>query len=141
LQNLVERLRDQAEKVPKRAGILHVRLRVALLGVNEVGELQRIANEEDGRVVANQVPDAFFRVELERKAAGIPGGIREPRFAGDGGESGEDGGSLSDFAEEGCLAKISHIPGGKSTAAIYLRINGAFQHSKIMTFKCTDFKN
>jgi hypothetical protein len=34
---------------------LEMRARVAFLGVDEVGELQRVADEEDRRVVAGQV--------------------------------------------------------------------------------------
>lgn len=40
-----------------------MRLRVPLLGVDEIGELEGVADEEDGSVVPNQVVDALQRLE------------------------------------------------------------------------------
>jgi hypothetical protein len=34
------------------------------MGVNEIAELQRVADEKDGRVVPRHVPVTFFGVEL-----------------------------------------------------------------------------
>jgi hypothetical protein len=48
---------------------------MALLGVYEVGELVGIPNEEHGGVVADQIPIAFIRVELDREAAHVAFGI------------------------------------------------------------------
>ena len=46
---------------------------VPLLGVDEVGEHQGVADEEDGGVVANNVPVALLCVELHCKPARVPG--------------------------------------------------------------------
>ncbi len=62
---------------------------VALLGADEVGELERVADEEDRGVVADEVPVAFLGVELEREAAHVALGVGRALLAGDGGEAGE----------------------------------------------------
>ena len=52
--HLVERLGLRREVVPEVVGVLEVGLRVTLLRVDEVGELCRVAQEEDGRVVLSE---------------------------------------------------------------------------------------
>ena len=44
---------------------------MTLLRVDEIGEFQRIAHEEDRRVIADEIPVAFAGVELQREAAHI----------------------------------------------------------------------
>jgi len=68
---LVQGLRHKTEEIPEGVGVLHVGLRVAFLGVNQVRELDPISDEEHGSVVAHHVPVAFFRVEFEREASRI----------------------------------------------------------------------
>ena len=51
--NLVQRLRVERPKIPLHISIPQVSLGMAFLGVNEVGELMRIADEEDGRVITH----------------------------------------------------------------------------------------
>jgi len=41
-----------------------------------------ITDEEDGRVVAREVPVALLGVELQREAPGIADGIRRARLPG-----------------------------------------------------------
>ena len=53
-----------------------------LLGMDEVWKLVRIANEKDRRVVAHQVPIAFFSVKLQGKPAHVTLGIGGTQFAG-----------------------------------------------------------
>lgn len=50
----------QADEVPEHVGVLEVRGRVALLRVDERREEDGVADEEDGRVVAHQVPVALL---------------------------------------------------------------------------------
>ena len=64
-------------------------LRVALLRMDEVGELERIAHEEDRRIVADDVPVAFFGIEAQRKAAHVALGIGRAALAGHGREAQE----------------------------------------------------
>src|SRR3989304_9199166 len=65
----------------------------------EIGELERIAQEEYRRVVAYHVPVAFLGVELEREAPNIPLGISRAAFAGYRGETGKQLGLLADLRE------------------------------------------
>jgi len=50
--HLMNRLRAMAPEIKHRICILEMRLRITLLRVNEVRKVDRIANEEDRRVVA-----------------------------------------------------------------------------------------
>ena len=56
---------------------------MALLGVNEVWELDRILNKEDWRVIANHIVIAFFRVELNRKATRVTVAVVGATLTGD----------------------------------------------------------
>jgi hypothetical protein len=68
--------------------------------VVEVGELERIAQEEDRRVVPDQVPVALLGVELHGKAPDVPLGVGGAPLAGDGGEAQETVGLLADLGED-----------------------------------------
>lgn len=46
--------------------------RVAFLGVDEGWEEDGVPDEEDGNVVAHEVPVALLRVELHGKPARVP---------------------------------------------------------------------
>ena len=50
----------EGDEVPEHVGVLEVRGRVALLRVDERREEDGVADEEDGRVVAHQVPVALL---------------------------------------------------------------------------------
>ena len=67
------------------------------MSVVEIGELGRVSDEEDGRVVPHKVPVAILGVELHRESARVSGGVGGPRLASHSGETGEHGGLLSDF--------------------------------------------
>lgn len=88
VHHLVDGLLVRREVVPEHGGIFKVGLRVALLGVDEDGELGGIAQEEDGSVVENPVPVTLLCVKLHGKPTRIPGTVwgtllatnsREPR--------------------------------------------------------------
>lgn len=53
--DLVSRLRSLREEVPSHVGALQVGLRVSLLGVDEIRELNGVSNEEDWGVVSNLI--------------------------------------------------------------------------------------
>ena len=57
--------------------------------VDEVGELDRILDEEDRNVVPHHVPHAFIRVKLDGESAHIARGIGRTAAAGDRAESQE----------------------------------------------------
>ena len=65
------RLLSKSDKVPKHVRVLQMGDGVPLLGVDEVGEHQGVADEEDGGVVAHQVPVALLGVELDGEASWI----------------------------------------------------------------------
>ena len=54
---------------------------VPLLRVDEVGEVHRIPDEEYGRVVADQIPVARLRVELDGESARIACRVGRTAFA------------------------------------------------------------
>ena len=56
---------------------------VAFWGMHEVGELQRVLDEEHRDVVADEIEVAFLRVELRREAAHVARQIDGARAAGD----------------------------------------------------------
>jgi len=57
---------------------------VTLLGMDETGKEDGIPDEENGRVVPNEVPVPIFRVKLDCKAARIPHRVRTPTFPTNG---------------------------------------------------------
>ena len=88
-RHLVQRLGQQRPEVPVVVGAAQAGARVALDRVVEVGEAQRIAEEEHRRVVADDVPVAFLGVELHREAADVALGVGRAALAGDGREAHE----------------------------------------------------
>ena len=75
-------------------------VRLGLHGVDEVGELDRVLDEEDGDVVADDVPVALLRVELDREAADVAGEVDRALAAGDRGEPHERGRALARTLEQ-----------------------------------------
>ena len=82
------------------AGLRHGEVRLGLGRVHQVGKLHRVLDEEDGDVVADEIPVAFIRVELHREAAHVARGIGRAAFAEHGREADEDRRLLAGFAEE-----------------------------------------
>ena len=64
-------------------------VRLLLDGMDHVGKLDRILNEEHRDVVADEVPVAFLGVELDREAAHVARQIGRPLAAGHGREADE----------------------------------------------------
>lgn len=56
---LMSALRSQAEKIPEHICVFQVRTRIALLSVKKGEEQNRVSNEENGRVVPHEVPNAW----------------------------------------------------------------------------------
>ena len=54
-RHLVERFREERPKIPVVVGTSHAGARIAFDGVVQVGEFQRVAEEEDWRVVAHEI--------------------------------------------------------------------------------------
>ena len=73
-------------------GLREAAIGLLLCGVDQIGKFDGVLDEEDGDVVADQIPVAFLGVELDGEAADIAGDIGGALVAGDGGEAHEDGG-------------------------------------------------
>jgi len=107
--DLVKSVSGVCPEVPNHVGIPEVSLRVSLLGVQKVRELNRILNEKHRSVVSNHIVVAFFCVELNGKASGISNAVSRSSLTSDSRESQEERGSLSDRIQELSLCEFSNI--------------------------------
>ena len=90
-------------------------LRIAAIGlhlhrVDQVGKLDRVLDEEHWDVVADQIPIAFTRVELDGEAAHVARGIDRTRSARDGREADEHFGLLA-LGEHRGLRQVRNVVG------------------------------
>src|ERR1700760_1250789 len=60
----------------------------------KIGKLHGVLYEEHGNVVADEIPVAFIRIKLDRKAAHVAGGIGRATLTRDRREAHEDGCTL-----------------------------------------------
>ncbi|MND83629.1 hypothetical protein D3C80_754970 [compost metagenome] len=109
--DLMQGLRMAGPEVPGCGGAAQVGARIPLLGVDEIGEFQRIADEEDGGVVPHQIPVALLGVELEGEAAYVALGVGGALLTGHGGEAQKDRGLLADGVEQVGLAELADVVG------------------------------
>ena len=84
--------RHVREEVRNAPPLLDVGDRVGFQGVDHVGKLHAVPHEEDGHVIAHQVPVPLPCVKFDGKAAGVPDGFRGAALVDDCGEAGDDGG-------------------------------------------------
>src|ERR1700678_1162585 len=81
-----------------------------LLGMNEVGKLQRIAHKEDGRVVAYQIPVSFLGVVFHSETTHAALRTGRAQFAGNSGKPEKAGSLLAELREQpgtGVLTDVS----------------------------------
>ncbi len=114
--HLVRRLGREAPEVPDVVRLLRAGVRVALLGVDEVGELDGVLDEEHRGVVADEVVVALLGVELQRETARIAHGVGGAEVAGDGGEAQEGLGLLADPGEELRPGPLRDVTGQRERA-------------------------
>ena len=86
-----------------------MRLRIALLGMNKVGELCRVAKEEDGSIVEYPVKITFVSANLDRKTTRITGGVCRARLATNRGETNSGAGSAANLLEEGGTSEVRNV--------------------------------
>ena len=100
----------------------------ALLRMDEVLKFLRIADEENRRIVADQIVVAFLGVELECEAAGIADGICRSRFLGDRGKPCQHGRALAFLAQKIGFAPRRHVLGDleEAVSASTLGVNHTF---------------
>ena len=100
----VSRLRHQRHEIPecvvRRRRLRHGVMRLGFDGMDQVGKLHRVLDEEHGDVVAHEVPIALVRVELDCEAAHVARCIRRPSLAGDRREPYEHRRAFSGFGEQ-----------------------------------------
>ena len=77
----------QGPEIPLHVMIAQTIVGPALLAADEMLEFQRIANEEDRRVVADHVEIAVLGIDLDRKAARIAPGVRAAALTGNRAET------------------------------------------------------
>src|SRR3546814_16695450 len=65
----------------RRLGIAAIRLH--LHAVDQVGKFDRVLDEENRNIVADQVPVAAVGIELDREAAHVTRGVDGPGAAGE----------------------------------------------------------
>lgn len=58
-----------------------MRLRVSLLGVDEVGELCGVADEEDGGIVEDHIPVTFICAEFDGEPTRVASSICRARLS------------------------------------------------------------
>jgi hypothetical protein len=97
--------------VPEHIRIFQVRLRMSLLSVNEVWELGRVTDEEDGSVIEHPVPVTLVSLQLDSKSTGIPSSIRGTALASNGGESSSCFNLLTNRLEKGLRSDVTEIMG------------------------------
>jgi hypothetical protein len=78
--------------------------------MDEILELGGIPDEEDRRVVADEVVVAFVGVELDGEPPGVADGVGAAEFTGNRGEAHEQVGPLAGLEEVG-LAVLGHVLG------------------------------
>ncbi len=99
--------------------------------MDKIGEFVRVADEEDRRIVAGEVPIAFPGVEFHRKAAQVTLGIGRTEFAGNIGEAREHVGLLADLRKDLGLGVFGDVVGDCEcpVRAPALGMDGAFRNS------------
>ena len=96
------------------------RLRIAAIGlhlgsVDQVGELDRVLDEEHRDIVTDDFPNAFGRVEFHRNAADVARRIDRAVAARDRGKAREHG-RLRALLEEPRLGDVADVVGGLENA-------------------------
>ena len=61
----------QRDEIPKHVGILQMCGRISLLCMNKGWKEYRIPDEEDGRIVTDQIPVSFIRIEFDSESTRI----------------------------------------------------------------------
>lgn len=96
-------------KVPKHGVIRTIGLRVPLVAAVHGRELDRVPDEEDGKVIKDKVLDTLLGIELCCPAAHIANGVAGPFFAADCRDASEELGFLADASEEICIGEVRYI--------------------------------
>jgi hypothetical protein len=107
--DLMDTFGHQRQEIPEGIRVATVSLGVTLLSVDEVREFGRVADKEDGGIVANHVPVAFFSVEFDGETTRITSSVSATLFTTNSRESSEDGSTLANVAQELGLGETSNV--------------------------------
>ena len=88
-----------------------MRLGVPLLGVDKVGELGWVTQEENGSVVEHPVPVAVFRTKLDGKSARIACRVGRAALTSDCGDARSDLAFVSNFLENFRAREVGDVVG------------------------------
>ena len=69
--NLLKSLRAITPEVPSHVSILAISLRISLLAVDEIWELDRILDKEHWSVISNHIIVSLFSVKLNGESSGV----------------------------------------------------------------------
>lgn len=94
---------------PECVRVLQMRLRVTLLGVDEVRELGRVSNKENGGIVEDPIEIAFVCANLDGKPTGITGSVRRARLAANGGKANGSAGSVANLFKERGGGEVGNV--------------------------------
>lgn len=84
----------------------HLVVRLALASVDNVGELHGVLDEEDGNVVANDVPVTLLGVKLDSKPSNITDGVSTASASQDSGEAEEDRRLAGGVSQDGSVGEV-----------------------------------
>lgn len=96
---------------PEHVRVLQVGLGVPLLSVDEVRELGRVSDEENGSVVEHPVPVTLFGPELDSKATRIASGVGRSRLASDSREADSRTNFLPNLTEKRLGGDVTQVVG------------------------------
>src|ERR1700692_4142334 len=105
--DLMQRLWKKRPEVPVILSAPKTGAGVALDGVVQVGEAQRIAEEKDWSIVSDDVPISVLGVELESSPADIALRIGCPALSRNGRKAREHGRLLSHLRKNRCLGVLN----------------------------------
>lgn len=110
-QTSVVGLGNVGEEIKPSVVIEQERFRVSLLRSDIVRTLERIPDEEDGKVQADKIIVSILGVKLDGVTSRVSCFIGIFSTVRDGGETAEDGGFLADGGEEGGLGEVADVLG------------------------------
>ena len=137
----VHRFRGQADEVPEII-VRRLRLRKGAVGLgfhrmNDVRKLDRVLDEEDRDVVADEIPVSFLGIEFDGEAAHVARQVERTFRTGDGREPHEDGrflaGALEDVGAGICGKRFIGLE--IAVRAIAARMNDALRNALMVEMK------
>ena len=117
-------------------------MRLGLARVNEIWELYGVLDEEDGNVIAHDVPVALFGIEFDGEATDVSNSIGTAAAAQNGGETHEDGRFTGSVGENGrkrhILGTLVQLesPESSSTPGVYDTLGNPLVVKSMNLFIC-----